>query len=52
MRQGGTSLQSSAACRIKIQFIEFLCDKTGGAHIGEMAEDSQIPYRKTIKSKI
>ena len=56
--------ESSAACRIKIQFIEFLCEispplqicdfakggtslappvfSTGGAQIGEMAEDSQI----------
>jgi hypothetical protein len=31
-----------ASSRIKIQFIEFLCDNTGGAQIGEMAEDSQI----------
>ena len=30
------------SCRIKIQFIEFLCYKTGGAQIGEMAEGSQI----------
>jgi hypothetical protein len=25
--------ESSAACRIKIQCIEFLCDKTGGARL-------------------
>ena len=31
-----------ASSRIKIQLIEFLCDKTGGAQIGEMAEGSQI----------
>jgi hypothetical protein len=31
-----------ASSRIKNQFIAFLCDKTGGAQIGEMAEGSQI----------
>ena len=36
------SLRQGASSRIKIQWIEFLCDKTGGAQIGEMAEGSQI----------
>jgi len=39
MRQGGTSLVPPVLM-------------TGGAQIGEMAEGSQIPCRKTIKSKI
>jgi hypothetical protein len=41
MRQDLILMRQGASSRIKIQFIEFLCDKTGGARLVPLLREAK-----------